>query len=208
MTRSEFLEDRYCGDCEVDCEGVSGETADGGACDPRARWVWGLWGVSGKTADGGACDPRARWGWGLWGVSGKTADGGACDPERGGGGDCEGSQARQRTGAPVTPSGVGPVPASSWTSKSSTSSFVSSVPLRLPTAQTSFVFVQRMRHTTPPELPLSSATRLRTNSPLRTSQILTVPSSLDVITNFWLNWRHVTALWCLLLPAMSTHLTF
>ena len=61
MTRSEFLEDRYCGDCEVDCQGVSGETAGGGAYDP----------------------------------------------ERGGGGDCEGSRARQRTGAPVTPSAVG-----------------------------------------------------------------------------------------------------
>ena len=92
------------------------------------------------------------------------------------------------------------LPVSSRTSKSRTSSFVSSVPLRLPTAHTSFVLLHRIRHTTPPLLPLSSATRLRRNSPVRKSQIFTVPSSLDVITNVLLNCRHVTALWCLLGP--------
>ena len=92
------------------------------------------------------------------------------------------------------------LPVSSRTSKSRTSSFVSSVPLRLPTAHTSFVLLHRIRHTTPPLLPLSNATRLRRNSPVRKSQIFTVPSSLDVITNVLLNWRHVTALWCLLGP--------
>ena len=36
--------------------------------------------------------------------------------------------------------------------------------------------------------------------PLLTSHNFTVPSSEDVITNFELNWRQVTADWCLLLP--------
>ena len=92
------------------------------------------------------------------------------------------------------------LPPSSSTSKSRTSNLVSSVPLRLPTAHTSFVLLQRMRQTTPPLLPLSRATRLRRNSPVRKSQIFTVPSSLDVITNVLLNWRQVTALWCLFGP--------
>ena len=97
---------------------------------------------------------------------------------------------------------------SSRTSKSSTSSFVSSVPFRLPTAHTSFVLLQRIRHTTPPLLPLSSATRLRRNSPVRRSHILTVPSSLDVITNVLLNCRHVTALWCLFGPVEDRKLLY
>ncbi|RUS81955.1 hypothetical protein EGW08_010300, partial [Elysia chlorotica] len=41
---------------------------------------------------------------------------------------------------------------------------------------------------------------LRKNSPVLRSQIFTVPSSEDVMTNFLLNWRHVTALWCLFGP--------
>ena len=85
-------------------------------------------------------------------------------------------------------------------SKSSTSSFVSSVPFRLPTAHTSLVLLQRMRHTTPPLPPLSSDTRFRRKSPVRRSQIFTVPSSDDVITKRLLNCRQVTALWCLLEP--------
>ena len=36
--------------------------------------------------------------------------------------------------------------------------------------------------------------------PVLTSHSLTVPSSEDVITNLLLNWRHVTADWCLLAP--------
>jgi len=60
-----------------------------------------------------------------------------------------------------------------------------------------------MRHTTPPLPPLSSATRFRKNSPVRRSQILTVPSSDDVTTKRRLNWRHVTALWCLLAPTQA-----
>ena len=88
----------------------------------------------------------------------------------------------------------------SSTSKSSTMSFVSSVPFRLPTAHTSLVLLALMRHTTPPLPPLSSAIRLRKNSPVRKSQILTVPSSEDVMTNFLLNCRQVTALWCLFGP--------
>lgn len=86
-------------------------------------------------------------------------------------------------------------------SKSSTRSLVSSVPLRLPTAQTSLVLLHRTRHTTPPLPPLSSVTRLRRNSPDFKSQILTVPSSDDVMTNFLLNCKQVTALWCLFEPA-------
>ena len=86
------------------------------------------------------------------------------------------------------------------TSKSSTSSLVSSVPLRLPTAHTSLVWLARTRHTTPPLPPLSSVTRLRMNSPVCRSHSLTVPSSELVITNFLLNCRQVTALWCLLGP--------
>jgi len=92
------------------------------------------------------------------------------------------------------------------TSKSSTSSFVSSVPLRLPTAHTSLVLEARMRHTTPPLPPLSSATRLRTNSPVLRSQSLTVPSSELVTTNLELNCRQVTALWCLLGPGSRGYL--
>ncbi len=83
------------------------------------------------------------------------------------------------------------------TSKSSTRSLVSSVPLRLPTAQTSLVLEARMRQTTPPLPPLSSVTRLRINSPVRRSHNFTVPSSELVMTKFLLNCRHVTALWCL-----------
>lgn len=79
-------------------------------------------------------------------------------------------------------------------------SLVSSVPLRLPTAHTSLVLLQRSRHTTPPLPPLSSDTKFRRNSPVFRSQILTVPSSEDVMTNFLLNCKHVTALWCLFGP--------
>lgn len=86
------------------------------------------------------------------------------------------------------------------TSKSSTSSLVSSVPLRLPTAQTSLVLEALMRHTTPPLPPLSRVTRFRMNSPVFRSHNLTVPSSELVMTKFLLNWRHVTALWCLCGP--------
>lgn len=83
------------------------------------------------------------------------------------------------------------------TSKSSTSSLVSSVPLRLPTAHTSLVLEARIRHTTPPLPPLSRVTRFRINSPVFRSHSFTVPSSELVMTKFLLNWRHVTALWCL-----------
>lgn len=83
------------------------------------------------------------------------------------------------------------------TSKSSTSSLVSSVPLRLPTAHTNLVLEARMRHTTPPLPPLSRVTRLRINSPVFRSHSFTVPSSELVMTKFLLNCRHVTALWCL-----------
>lgn len=50
-------------------------------------------------------------------------------------------------------------------SKSRTNNFVSSVPLRLPTAHTSLVSDARIRQTTPPLPPLLSDTKLRTNSP-------------------------------------------
>lgn len=93
-------------------------------------------------------------------------------------------------------------------SKSNTISFVSSVPLRLPTAHTSLVLLQRTRHTTPPLPPLSRATKLRRKSPVRRSQILTVPSSDDVMTNFLLNCKHVTALWCLLAPEREVHIIY
>lgn len=95
----------------------------------------------------------------------------------------------------------------SSTSKSNTSNFVSSVPFLLPTAQTSFVLLQRTRHTTPPLPPLSRVTRLRRNSPLLKSQIFTVPSSEEVITNFLLNCKHVTALWCLFEPESKKNCT-
>ena len=96
----------------------------------------------------------------------------------------------------------------SWTSKSKTKSLVSSVPFLEPTAHTSFVELARILQTTPPDPPLSKATRSRINSPEKrkirengfffreindlvlpflTSQSLTVPSSEDVITNFELN---------------------
>lgn len=89
------------------------------------------------------------------------------------------------------------------TSKSSTKSFVSSVPLRLPTAHTNLVSLPRMRHTTPPEPPLSKATRFLMNSPVRTSHSFTVPSSDDVITKRLLNCRQVTADWCLKGPGIG-----
>lgn len=99
------------------------------------------------------------------------------------------------------------------TSKSNTINFVSSVPLREPTAQISLVSLDlqryksvfisnknilhvkcdddaityRILHTTPPEPPESSATKLRMNSPVRTSHSLTVPSSDDVMTKRELN---------------------
>lgn len=57
------------------------------------------------------------------------------------------------------------------TSKSRTRSFVSSVPLRLPTAQTSFVSLARILHTTPPLPPLSSATRFLIKSPVHQRKI-------------------------------------
>lgn len=91
----------------------------------------------------------------------------------------------------------------SSTSKSSTRSLVSSVPLRDPTAHTSLVLLVLTRHTTPPLPPLSRVTRLRRNSPDFKSQIFTVPSSDEVITNFLLNCKQVTALWCLLDPALD-----
>ena len=91
-------------------------------------------------------------------------------------------------------------PLLSSTSKSNTISLVSSVPFRLPTAQTSLVFEHRSRQTTPPLPPESSVTKFLRNSPVLRSQIFTVPSSEDVMTNFLLNCRHVTALWCLLGP--------
>lgn len=50
-----------------------------------------------------------------------------------------------------------------------------------------------MRHTTPPDPPESNVTKFRINSPVRTSQSLTVPSSDDVITNRELNCKQVTA---------------
>lgn len=90
---------------------------------------------------------------------------------------------------------------SSAASKSNTNNLVSSVPLRLPTAHTSLVLEHRTRHTTPPLPPLSSDTKLRKKSPVLRSQIFTVPSSEEVITNFLLNCKHVTALWCLFDPA-------
>lgn len=80
------------------------------------------------------------------------------------------------------------------TSKSNTSSFVSSVPFRLPTAHTSFVLEALIRHTTPPLPPLSNVTRFRINSPVFKSQSFTVPSSELVITKFLLNCKQVTAL--------------
>lgn len=89
----------------------------------------------------------------------------------------------------------------SCTSKSRTRSFVSSVPFLLPTAQTNFFSSHFTLHTTPPLPPLSSFTRSLIKSPVRKSQILTVPSSELVMTNQLLNWRHVTALWCLFGPA-------
>lgn len=55
--------------------------------------------------------------------------------------------------------------------------------------------------TTPPEPPDSNVTKLRMNSPVRTSHSFTVPSSDDVITNRELNCKHVTADWCLFGPA-------
>lgn len=91
------------------------------------------------------------------------------------------------------------------TSKSKTKSLVSSVPFRLPTAQTSFVSLARILHTTPPDPPESRATKFRINSPVLTSQSLTVPSSEDVITKRLLNWRQVTADWCLFGPEMILH---
>ena len=91
---------------------------------------------------------------------------------------------------------------SSMTPKSITSSLVSSVPLRLPTAHTSLVLLQRMRHTTPPLPPLSSATRLRMKSPVRKSHNLTVPSSELVMMRLPLNCKQVTALKCLLGPVL------
>lgn len=60
------------------------------------------------------------------------------------------------------------------TSKSKTKTLVSSVPLRLPTAQTSLVSLARIRHTTPPAPPLSRATRFLTNSPVNAPYIHTI----------------------------------
>lgn len=88
----------------------------------------------------------------------------------------------------------------SSTSKSSTSNLVSSVPFLLPTAHTSFTLEALILQTTPPLPPLSKLTRLRMKSPERRSHSFTVPSSELVITKFLLNWRHVTALWCLCGP--------
>lgn len=94
---------------------------------------------------------------------------------------------------------------------------------------TSLVGDERILQTTPPEPPDSSATRSRMKSPANkvnvnffpagircskthmlwyfspvfTSQSLTVPSSLLVTTNLELNWRHVTADWCLLGPELT-----
>lgn len=82
-------------------------------------------------------------------------------------------------------------------SKSKTTNLVSSVPFRLPTAQTNLVGEALIRHTTPPLPPLSKATKLRIKSPVFKSQSFTVPSSEEVMTNLLLNWRQVTALWCL-----------
>jgi hypothetical protein len=61
-------------------------------------------------------------------------------------------------------------------------------------------WLQRTRHTTPPLPPLSNATRFLRNSPVFKSQIFTVPSSDEVITNFLLNCKQVTALECLFGP--------
>lgn len=94
------------------------------------------------------------------------------------------------------------------TSKSNTSSFVSSVPFRLPTAHTSFVLEALIRHTTPPLPPLSNVTRFRINSPVFKSQSFTVPSSELVITKFLLNCKQVTALWCLLGPRRANQNIF
>merc|ERR1719234_2138843 len=85
-------------------------------------------------------------------------------------------------------------------SKSNTRSLVSSVPFLEPTAHTSLVGLERILQTTPPEPPESRATKSRINSPVLTSQSLTVPSSLLVTTNLLLNWRQVTADWCLFVP--------
>jgi hypothetical protein len=92
---------------------------------------------------------------------------------------------------------LSPAGTESSTSKSNTNSFVSSVPLRLPTAHTSFVFEHRSLQTTPPEPPESSRTRSRTNSPVRTDHSFTVPSSDEVTAKRRLNCKQVTALWCL-----------
>lgn len=51
-------------------------------------------------------------------------------------------------------------------SKSNTNNLVSSVPLRLPTAQTNLVSLARIRHTTPPLPPLSRAIKFLINSPI------------------------------------------
>ena len=55
---------------------------------------------------------------------------------------------------------------SNGASKSSTRSFVSSVPFLEPTAQTNFVGLALIRHTTPPLPPLFNATKSRMNSPV------------------------------------------
>ena len=79
-------------------------------------------------------------------------------------------------------------------SKSRRMSLVSSTPMRLPTAHTSLFLCMLMRQTTPPRPPLSSASKLRMNSPFCRSHSLTVPSSEDETTNFSLKDMHVTAL--------------
>lgn len=63
----------------------------------------------------------------------------------------------------------------------------------------------RILQTTPPEPPDSNVTKLRINSPVRTSHSLTVPSSDDVITNRELNCKHVTADWCLFGPNQQSN---
>ena len=78
--------------------------------------------------------------------------------------------------------------------KSSKMSLVSSTPIRLPTAHTSMFLLMAMRQTTPPRPPLSSASRLRTNSPVFRFHSFTVPSSELETTNLSLKARHVTAL--------------
>ena len=83
------------------------------------------------------------------------------------------------------------------TSKSRIKSFVSSVPFRLPTAQTSFLSLHFTLHTTPPLPPLSNSTKLRIKSPVFMSHSFTDPSSELVTTNFELNCKEVTALKCL-----------